>query len=197
MIVAGSTGWNERDVIRVTGDVPDTGYTGQSADPISPAELRALVARLTRLEDERAIIDTLHRYGQAADDGEDEIWANLFVEDGVFLCLDRAGGEILREEGRPALALWLRNFRASEVRITKHCVLAPVVVRLEGGEATVKSYLTRISENPDPYAPPFLLLMGKYHDEMRKGADGKWRFRQRIAQTESPLREMSPRPAAN
>ncbi len=177
-------------------DVPGIGDTGQTADAVSVAELRALVARVTRLEDERAIVDTLHRYGQAADEGQDEVWANLFVENGVFLCVDREGNEILREQGRPALASWLRNFRANETRITKHCVLAPVIVHLEAGRATVKSYLTRISENPDPYAPPFLLLMGKYRDELIKDVDGRWRFTQRIAQTEAPLRA-PPRPGAD
>jgi hypothetical protein len=169
------------------GEVPDHDCAGQSADTALHAELQVLLARVTRLEDERAIIDTLHRYGQAADEGDDQAWSNLFVEDGVFLCLDRDENAILREQGRSALAQWLRNFRANETRITKHCVLAPVV-RIDGHRALVKSYLTRISENADPFAPPFLLLMGKYRDEMIKEADGNWRFTQRTAQTEAPLR---------
>jgi hypothetical protein len=180
----------------MAGDVPEPGCAGQSADTAIFAEVQDLLARVTRLEDERAIVDTLHRCGQAADDGDDQTWSQLFVEDGVFLCLDRDENEILREEGRPALARWLRNFRANEVRITRHCVLAPVV-RIEGERATVKSYLTRISENPDPYAPPFLLLMGKYRDELIKGADGRWRFTQRIAQNDAPLRAPPPQPVAN
>ena len=171
----------------MAGEVPDTDCAGQSADTASLSELQALLARVTRLEDEHAIIDTLHRYGQAADEGDDQAWSNLFVEDGVFLCLDRDENVLLREQGRPALAQWLRNFRANEVRITKHCVLAPVL-RIDGERALVNSYLTRISENPDPYAPPFLLLMGRYRDELVKDADGQWRFTQRTAQTEAPLR---------
>ena len=171
----------------MAGEVPDLLRAGQPADPASHSELQALRARVTRLEDERAIIDTLHRYGQAADEGDDRAWSHLFVEDGVFLCLDRDENVILREQGRPALAQWLRNFRANETLITKHCVLAPVV-QIEGDRALVKSYLTRISENADPFAPPFLLLMGKYRDEMIKEADGRWRFTQRTAQTEAPLR---------
>lgn len=175
--------------------MPDLGYTGHSADAFSPEDFRALVARVARLEDERSIVDTLHRYGQAADDGDDQAWANLFAEDGVFLCVDRMNNTLLREQGRPALASWLRNFRANEVRITKHCVLAPVVL-IEGKQAIVKSYLTRLSENPDPYQPPFVLLMGRYRDEMMKGSDGQWRFQHRTAQTEAPLRNMSPHPDA-
>ena len=169
------------------GEVPDHDCVRQSADTASLSELQALLARVIRLEDERAIVDALHRYGQAADDGDDRAWSHLFVEDGVFLCHDRGENVLLREQGRPALAQWLRNFRANEVRLTKHCVLAPVV-RIEGERALVKSYLTRISENADPYAPPFLLLMGKYRDEMIKESDGRWRFAQRTALTDAPLR---------
>lgn len=171
----------------MAGEVPDLDRSGQPADTASLSELQALLARVTRLEDERAIIDTLHRYGQAADEGDDRAWSHLFVEDGVFVCLDRGENVLLREQGRPALAQWLRNFRANETRITKHCVLAPVV-RIDGERALVNSYLTRISENADPYAPPFLLLMGKYRDEMIKDSDGQWRFTQRTALTDAPLR---------
>ena len=154
---------------------------------VSQSEYRDLMARLTYLEDERSIISVLHRYGQAADDGDDQTWANLFVEDGVFICLDRAGETLVHEEGRPALSRWLREFRAGEKLITRHCVLAPVVT-VEGERAIVKSYLTRISENADPYAPPFLLLMGKYLDEMVKCPEGLWRFERRTARTDAPLR---------
>jgi SnoaL-like domain len=171
----------------MAGEVTDQNCTAQSADAASLSQLQTLLARVTRLEDERAILDALHRYGQAADDGDDRAWSNLFVENGVFLCLDRDENVVLREQGHPALAQWLRNFRANEVRLTKHCVLAPVI-RIEGERALVKSYLTRISENADPYAPPFLLLMGKYRDEMIKEGDGQWRFTQRTALTDAPLR---------
>jgi len=176
-------------------DVLSPADTSANAGVISAADLQILVGRLTRLEDERAIVDTLHRYGQAADMGECEVWADLFVEDGVFLCVDRAGNQILREQGRPALARWLANFRANETLITKHCVLAPVV-RIEGGRASVKSYLTRISESADRRAPPYLLLMGTYQDELVRCPDGAWRFESRTARTEAPLRDSGPRSGA-
>lgn len=150
------------------------------------AMLDALMARVTRLEDERAILDTLHRYGQAADRGDDAIWADLFTEDGVFAALDRGGQLLFRLEGQAELAPWLRKFRAGETRLSKHVVLAPVIV-IDGAKALVKSYLTRLIENADPYAPPSVLLMGRYEDEMVRGADGKWRFHRRTAHTEAPL----------
>ncbi len=151
------------------------------------AVIAALTARVTQLEDERAILDTLHRYGQAADNGDAEVWAGLFTEDGVFSAADREGRPLFREQGRPALVQWMRRFRAGETRLTKHVVLAPVI-ELDGERATVTSYLTRLSENAeDPFGPPFVLLMGRYRDCMVKGADGKWRFAERTTRAEAPL----------
>jgi hypothetical protein len=150
------------------------------------ATLDALTARVTRLEDERAILDTLHRYGQAADRGDDAIWADLFTEDGQFAAFDRGGTLLFRLDGRVELQPWLRKFRAGETRLSKHVVLAPVIA-IDGATALVKSYLTRLIENVDPYQSPTVLLMGRYEDEMVRGPDGKWRFHRRTAHTEAPL----------
>ena len=152
------------------------------------ATLEALLSRVTKLEDERAILDTLHRYNRAVDDGDDgddAVWVELFTEDGTFLALDRAGAEILRIQGREALAKWVRGFRANETRLTKHHVVAPVIT-IDGETAAVESYSFRLSEGGDPGDSPFLLLMGRYRDDMVKDGQGRWRFRQRIATTEAP-----------
>jgi hypothetical protein len=154
-----------------------------STDPM--AMLEALLSRVTRLEDEQAILDTLHRYNRAVDVGDDAAWAELFTEDGIFRCLDRAGAEILRIQGREALAKWVRGFRASETTLTKHHVVAPVIT-IDGKTAAVESYSFRLSESGDPGDSPFLLLMGRYRDDMVKDGQGRWRFRQRNTITEAP-----------
>ena len=148
--------------------------------------LEALQLRITRLEDERAILDTLHRYGQTIDSGLDRAWAELFTDDGVFLCIDRFGNAIVREEGREALAKWVRDFKAGETLQMKHCVLAPVVV-INGDTAEVVSQYANLVENQDRYAPPQIRFMGSYRDEMVRDIDGKWRFRQRTSLTDAPL----------
>ena len=48
------------------------------------AELRALQARLTELEDERAILSVLTRYGNYADSRRDDDWIALWAEDAVL-----------------------------------------------------------------------------------------------------------------
>ncbi len=150
------------------------------------ATVEALRQRIVQLEDERAILDTLHRYGQTIDSGLDREWAELFTEDGVFLCVDRFGTVILREQGREALAKWVRDFKAGETLQMKHCVLAPVV-SITGDTAEVVSQYANLVENQDRYAAPHIRFTGCYRDLFAKCSDGKWRFRQRISQTDAPL----------
>lgn len=148
--------------------------------------LEALNRRLTRLEDERAILETLHRYGQAIDGGLDREWAELFTEDGEFLCVDRAGGVILREQGREALVAWASNHKAGETRLMKHLVIAPVVT-IDGDNARVVSYYANMVENENPLDPPHVRYMGRYVDDMVKDSGGRWRFFRRVSETEAPL----------
>jgi hypothetical protein len=142
------------------------------------AMLEALLSRVTKLEDERAILDTLHRYNRAVDDGDEgdaAVWVELFTEDGT--------------QGRAALVKYLRGFRANETRLTKHFVVAPVIT-IDGETAVVESYSFRLSERDDPGDSPFLLLMGRYREDMVKDAQGRWRLHQRLNITEAP-REVS------
>ena len=162
----------------------------EKQDDISTA-IEALRHRIVRLEDERAILDTLHRYGQTIDAGLDREWAELFTEDGVFQCVDRFGKAILREQGREALAKWVRDFKAGETLQMKHCVLAPVVT-ISGDTAEVVSQYANLIENQDRFAPPHIRFTGCYRDIFAKGGDGKWRFCQRISQTDAPLVNLPP-----
>ena len=155
--------------------------TGEERDALI-ADLRA---RIARLEDERAILDTLHRYGQAIDSHRAEAWADLFAEDGEFLCIDDQGVEIIRERGREALAQWARTFAGGETRRMKHCVIAPVVV-LDGDRARVESYFSNLVEAEDRRGPPHVRFMGRYRDEMVKDASGNWRFHRRVSISEAP-----------
>lgn len=150
------------------------------------ATLEALMQRITLLEDERAILDTLHRYGQAIDAHQADAWAELFTEDGEFLCVDDAGNVIIREQGRGALIDWARGFAQGETLLMKHCVIAPVI-SIDGDRAKVESYFSNLVENQDRQGPPHIRFMGRYSDDMVKGADGRWRFRQRKSISEAPL----------
>jgi ketosteroid isomerase-like protein len=149
-------------------------------------DVEELLLRIARLEDEREILDTLHRYGQMIDYGRDRDWAELFTEDGEFLCVDHTGKEILREKGRDALAKWARSFAAGETLRMKHCVIAPVIT-VDGDTARVESYFSNLVENEDRQAAPQIRYMGRYSDELVREADGRWRLRRRISMSEAPL----------
>lgn len=144
-----------------------------------------LQARVARLEDERAILDTLYRYGQAIDAHQAEAWASLFTEDGTFLCIDDKGNEIIREQGREALVQWAEGFAGGETRLMKHCLIAPVI-GVDGNEAAVESYFSNLVENENLTGPPHIRFMGRYRDTMARSADGTWRFLQRISISEAP-----------
>ena len=150
------------------------------------AMLEALQQRIVRLEDERAILDTLHRFGQTFDYRQDQAWAELFTEDGEFLCVDHTGKVIIRERGRAALAKWARDFATGDALLMKHCVIAPVIT-INGHEAKVESYFSNLVENQDRSRPPHIRFMGRYSDDMVKDEAGRWRFRQRISTSEAPL----------
>ena len=161
-----------------------------SASPNTPAceelSLAQLASRLRQLEDERAILRTIHLYGRKVDLGLDRDWAELFTEDGIFLCIDQAGEVVIREQGREALAAWVRAFKASETRKMKHLVIAPVVT-LDGDTARVVSQFANMVENQDRYQPPHVRFMGQYVDDMVRCDDGEWRFQQRLSETGAPL----------
>ena len=57
--------------------------------------IKSLEERLQRLEDERAILETLYHYGHTIDSCLAAEWADCFVEDGVFETR-------VRETGTPA-----------------------------------------------------------------------------------------------
>jgi SnoaL-like domain len=149
------------------------------------AMVEALQSRVTKLEDERAILDTLYRYARAADDGDYAVYAEVFTEDGIFQCIDRAGAEVFRVQGREALAKYISGFRANETKMSKHHVVGPIIT-IDGETAAVECYGFRVSEGSDPCDPPSLIVMGRYHDDLVKDGEGRWQFRQRVFVTESP-----------
>ena len=159
--------------------------TAKTKEDIS-AVLEALQQRIVRLEDERAILDTLHRFGQTFDYRQDQAWAELFTEDGEFLCVDHTGKVIIRERGHDALTRWARDFATGDPLLMKHCVIAPVIA-LDGNAARVESYFSNLVENQDRHGPPHIRFMGRYSDDMVKDGGGRWRFRRRISTSEAPI----------
>lgn len=141
--------------------------------------IEALARRLDLLEAERAIVETMYRYGHSIDYGLEEEWVDCFTEDGVF-DVQGASKDAGRHEGREALARFIsRHTRAPEA-MHKHVVTQPRIV-VDGDRATATSYLFRVDQYEQG---PAIRSFGRYHDHLVRGADDVWRFRERRAEVE-------------
>jgi len=140
--------------------------------------MSSIERRLQRLEDERAILRTLHRYGHAIDAGDEAAWLDCFTDDATFSARgQREGQTTFSVTGRAALAELIAGMSRRPFAFHSHCVVDPLI-DLDGDEAHVESYLFVLQEHD---GAPVLRLFGRYHDELVRGADGRWRFRARAS----------------
>jgi len=141
-----------------------------------------LERQVARLEAERAILRTLYAYGQAIDYGDEATWVDLFTADGVFDARGRVPSDVTRvTSGRAALAAFAAGFSRPPAGWHKHLVVEPLI-EVEGDSASALSYLAVVREAEDG---PVLWVFGRYHDTLVRCRDGRWRFRERVAEVES------------
>lgn len=144
-------------------------------------DTEALAARLRVLEDERTILETLHRYGHSMDYGPDDDFLSCFVEDGVWEVRMRRSGGGFRCCGRAEIAASLdaqTSVRAPAL-YAKHLVV-DARIKLDGDTATAVSYFLRVEPKDD--APTQVVASGRYLDRLLRDPDGVWRFEERIAE---------------
>ena len=150
-------------------------------------QLAGITARLDLLEDERGIMDTLYKYGHTIDYGRHAEWVDCFTDDGAFDIRFR-GEPQRRFEGHAALAAFVANHSSPPARYHKHFVLDPQIT-IDGHMASVVSYLTRFdavpSDKPGSGMEPAIKAFGRYLDTMRKCPDGRWRFLERIGDSDA------------
>jgi hypothetical protein len=99
-----------------------------------------LVKRLELLEDERAILQTLYRYGHCIDYGLEREWVGLFTEDGIYEIRLRHPGSVIRKEGSQALAQFIAEHTRAPARYHKHLLVEPLITLESNNQATVQSY---------------------------------------------------------
>jgi hypothetical protein len=155
-------------------------------------EWSELERRVSALEGERGVLDLLGRYGHAIDYGLEEEWVDCFEPDGTFEMRHRtaesgssqsgrwdAGDR--RLEGKAALLSFVeRHTRAPDV-FHKHVVADPRIA-MDGDSATVASYFLFVMEEPGGRIA--IGSFGRYRDRVVRGADGRWRFLERVAEIE-------------
>jgi ketosteroid isomerase-like protein len=139
----------------------------------------SIEARLTLLEDERAIRETLYAYGHAIDYGWEVEFLECWTKDAVLLWTptpERDVGFVERRlVGREAIAEAFRGHTHVPEMFHKHLLFQPQI-RLEGDHATVHSGFARIDEGD---SGPIFRSFGRYADVLLRCDDGRWRFRQR------------------
>ena len=160
------------------------------------AQVADLSARLARLEAERAVIDTLNRYGHSIDYGDDASWLDCFTDDGVFDVQMPGGrhsasahgeGEIhekgIRYAGKKALTSFIETHTSAPAAWHKHMMVEPrVTLAPDLKSATNRCYFERID---DRAGKPTIVAFGRYLDELVYCPDAVWRFKRRTAEVES------------
>jgi 3-phenylpropionate/cinnamic acid dioxygenase small subunit len=153
--------------------------------------VEALEKRLKLLEEEQAILSTLYTYAHTIDYGLKAQWLDCFAEDAVYRV--QAFGVTLPDlfgiaqpttglKGRAALSAYIAKHTNAPEMWHKHCLVEPII-KLEGdNKASVESYFARLDEDQNG---AYVLAFGRYHDQMVKSPDGKWRFKERICEIES------------
>jgi SnoaL-like domain len=147
--------------------------------------IQELAARLALLEDERAVLRTLYRYGPALDYGHEDDWVDCFTEDGVFDVRSRDGESFVRCEGREQLHAFAAGHTRAPMAFHKHFVADPLIT-FDGETARVDSYFARVDAD-GPGGHTYIVAMGRYRDELVRCPDGVWRITLRLAEMQSPL----------
>jgi ketosteroid isomerase-like protein len=155
----------------------------RSAAPYYPRmmSVEVLAERIRVLEDERAIIQTLHQYGHAMDYGPDDEFLDCFTTDGLWdVRMRRSGaGFALRGHAEIKQSLVGQMAVRAPALFAKHIVV-DARITLDGDVASVQSYFIRIEPRDD--GPTQVVASGRYLDRLVRGDDGRWRFTERIAE---------------
>jgi hypothetical protein len=141
-----------------------------------------LAKRLQVLEDERAILQTLHQYGHSMDYGPDSEFVDCFTPDGTWdVRMRKSSGASFECRGHDAITASLSQQTAvrAPALFAKHLVVDPRI-DVVGDTAAVQSYFLRVEPRDD--GPSQIVASGRYLDRLVRGDDGRWRFTERVAE---------------
>lgn len=156
--------------------------------------------RLKMLEEERAILSTLYAYGHTIDYGLKAEWLDCFTEDAIYKVqvlgvtipkLNAVAQPTTGLKGREVLSQYFAGHTHAPDMWHKHCLVEPIVRLEDNNKATVDSYFARLDEDENG---AYIMTFGRYRDKLVKCEDDKWRFVERICETESRLPNRVQRP---
>jgi hypothetical protein len=156
-------------------------------------DINELAQRLRALEDEKAILATIHQFGHAMDGGEHERWVDCFTPDATYDVRVGAQSAATSDRsssttGAEALRAFAESRSPSPASVARHLVVEPVI-EISGDEASATSYFVRIELFPgDPEPAPFVRSFGRYHDGLVRCDDGRWRIAHRRSEVDALTR---------
>jgi SnoaL-like domain len=144
--------------------------------------LRALEARVEELENERAIREVLSRYGYTADTCNDELFVDLYTDNGAIR-LSRRGSEDAHQRfsewrGRDEVRRFITNpmgHHSPQLYGKSMHINDNVVTHIDGDRAVVNSYQFAIVDDEHGVK---LLSAGNNQWQLRK-VDGTWLIEER------------------
>jgi hypothetical protein len=149
--------------------------------------MKNLVGSLPDWEDERAIRHTMNLYAHAMDYGEEEIWRDCFTDDALFLVSDAQKDfeEIYRVQGDAKLSAYIAAYPRPPEVFAKH-ICTQILIRIDDRVAISESFWLAINSSGGPEGgQPNIMAFGRYKDRLVPCPDGRWRFEERICETES------------
>lgn len=151
--------------------------------------MKRYVGSLPDWEIERAIRHTMDLYAHAMDYGEEEIWRDCFTDDALFLVCDAQKDfeQIYRVQGSETLSAYIAAYPRPPAIFAKHiCTQVLVQVEGEGDVATAESFWMAVNSSGGPEGgQPNIMAFGRYKDRLVACPDGRWRFSERICETEA------------
>src|SRR3954471_11209915 len=140
-------------------------------------------APMRRMADIVAISTLLNRYAQALDGSDAAAWLGCFEDDATLAAAQSDAPNVLgmSVSGTGELATWITGYHeAQNVPFrSKHFLAHPVVDFVADDEATCVTYY--VTQGPAPDGGIRMMTNGRYIDRVRRGPDGTWRFRSRLA----------------
>ncbi len=142
-----------------------------------------LRTQLQSLLDEKAIVATLYRYGDALDHGHRDRFIDCFTPDAEYVVKARVDPSMgFTFVGHDQLRGYFDGHTHAPDAFHKHVTVNPQV-DVDDGAADVQSYFLRI-DSPGA-GPGIVLAAGRYIDRFERGDDGGWRIRSRICEVEN------------
>jgi len=149
--------------------------------------MKDYVGRLPEPEEERQIRHTMDLYAHAMDYGEGAVWRDCFTDDAVFLVSDAQKDfeVIYRVEGGEELEAYIAAYPRPPAVFAKH-MCSQILIRVEAETACAESFWMAVNSEGGPSGgAPNIMAFGRYRDSLVRCDDGRWRFSERICETEA------------